>query len=203
MAPRTVHDPGKMLVDVALAVALGGDCLADVAMLRCEPAVFGPVASDPTISRLIGTLAPSCEEGAVPSVQTEIMGGFLRPVQEDHPWAGWTFSAGWGSREDLQVSLAAPETVVEISADVSRDARGRLRLSPYSPEFTCTPTAPSRAVCACAQTWPSKTCHAPSCEGRPHEGGSKESHAELCDVTAVSRRRRTALADLSADQAGP
>ena len=54
---RAVHDPGKILLDLALAVALGGDCLADVAMLRAEPAVFGPVASDPTVSRLVDTLA--------------------------------------------------------------------------------------------------------------------------------------------------
>ncbi|MGQ5579214.1 transposase [Streptomyces sp. ECR3.8] len=60
--PRAVHDPGKILLDVALAVALGGDCLADVAMLRAEPAVFGPVASDPTVSRLIDTLAASGEK---------------------------------------------------------------------------------------------------------------------------------------------
>ncbi|MDL2082261.1 IS1380 family transposase, partial [Streptomyces sp. GXMU-J15] len=60
--PRAVHDPGKILLDVALAVALGGDCLADVAMLRAEPAVFGPVTSDPTVSRLIGTLAASGEK---------------------------------------------------------------------------------------------------------------------------------------------
>jgi hypothetical protein len=39
---RAVHDPGKVLLDVALAVALGGDCLADVGMLRAEPDVFGP-----------------------------------------------------------------------------------------------------------------------------------------------------------------
>ncbi|MET8410238.1 IS1380 family transposase [Streptomyces sp. NPDC005195] len=55
--PRAVHDPGKILLDVAMAIALGGDCLADVGMLRAEPAVFGPVASDPTVSRLIDTLA--------------------------------------------------------------------------------------------------------------------------------------------------
>ncbi len=48
--PRAVHHPGKVLLDVALAVALGGDCLADVAMLRCEPAISGPVASDPAVS---------------------------------------------------------------------------------------------------------------------------------------------------------
>jgi hypothetical protein len=56
---RAVHDPGKTLLDVALAVALGGDCLSDVAVLRAEPAVFGPVASDPTVSRLVDTLAGS------------------------------------------------------------------------------------------------------------------------------------------------
>nr|WSX47679.1 IS1380 family transposase [Streptomyces sp. NBC_00974] len=55
--PRAVHDPGKILLDMALAVGLGGDCLADVGMLRAEPAVFGPVASDPTVSRLVDTLA--------------------------------------------------------------------------------------------------------------------------------------------------
>lgn len=57
--PRAVHDPGKILLDVALAVALGGDCLADVGMLRAEPGVFGPVASDPTVSRLVDALAAS------------------------------------------------------------------------------------------------------------------------------------------------
>ncbi|MER7684970.1 IS1380 family transposase [Streptomyces sp. NPDC097610] len=55
--PRAVHDPGKILLDVALAVALGGDCLADVGVLQAEPAVFGAVASDPTVSRLVDALA--------------------------------------------------------------------------------------------------------------------------------------------------
>jgi hypothetical protein len=36
---EVLHDPGRILLDVALAVALGGDCPADVAMLRAEPAV--------------------------------------------------------------------------------------------------------------------------------------------------------------------
>ncbi|GAX58644.1 hypothetical protein SO3561_10219 [Streptomyces olivochromogenes] len=54
---RAVHDPGKILLDVALTVALGGDCLADAAMLRAEPVAYGSVASDPTVSRLIDTLA--------------------------------------------------------------------------------------------------------------------------------------------------
>ncbi|MFF3918451.1 IS1380 family transposase [Streptomyces sp. NPDC001852] len=57
--PRAVHDPGKILLDLALAVALGGDCLADIGVLRAEPSMFGPVASDPTVSRLVDTLAAS------------------------------------------------------------------------------------------------------------------------------------------------
>ncbi|MEU7449232.1 IS1380 family transposase [Streptomyces diastaticus] len=71
--PRVVHDPGKVLLDVALAVASGGDCLADVGMLRAEPAVFGPVASDPTVSRLIDTLAASGEKAlqAIRSARSE------------------------------------------------------------------------------------------------------------------------------------
>src|SRR5687768_8065600 len=36
---------------------VGGDCLADLAQLRTAPEVFGPVAFDPTVSRLIHTLA--------------------------------------------------------------------------------------------------------------------------------------------------
>ena len=56
-ASRAVHDPGKVIADLAIAVALGGDCLADIAMLRAQPQLFGPVASDPVVSRLIMRLA--------------------------------------------------------------------------------------------------------------------------------------------------
>ena len=52
-----VHDPAKVLLDLAVTLALGGDCLADVAVLRSEPGVFGSVASDPTVSRTIAALA--------------------------------------------------------------------------------------------------------------------------------------------------
>ncbi len=55
--PRAVHDPAKVLLDLAVTLALGGDCLADIALLRSEPGVYGPVASDPTVSRTIDALA--------------------------------------------------------------------------------------------------------------------------------------------------
>jgi Transposase DDE domain group 1 len=55
--PRAVHSPGKIITDLAVAVALGGDCLADVAILRAQPELFGPAASDPVVSRLVTRLA--------------------------------------------------------------------------------------------------------------------------------------------------
>jgi hypothetical protein len=55
--PRTVHDPAKVVVDLAIALGLGGDCLADIGLLRAEPGLFGLVASDPTVSRTIDALA--------------------------------------------------------------------------------------------------------------------------------------------------
>jgi hypothetical protein len=56
-APRAVHDPGKIVADLAAALALGGDCLADIAVLREQPELAGPVASDPVVSRLVSVLA--------------------------------------------------------------------------------------------------------------------------------------------------
>jgi len=54
---RASHDPGKTIADLVIALALGGDCLADVAVVRAEPGLFGPVASDPVVSRLVSRLA--------------------------------------------------------------------------------------------------------------------------------------------------
>ncbi|MFE0642171.1 IS1380 family transposase [Streptomyces sp. NPDC058877] len=89
---RAVHDPGKILLDVALAVAAGGDCLADVAMLRAEPAVFGPVASDPTVSRLIDTLAASGEKAlrAIRGARADVRERVWRLADRKAPDAGGT-----------------------------------------------------------------------------------------------------------------
>jgi hypothetical protein len=59
--PNVTHDPAKVVTDLALALMLGGDCLADVGLLRAEPGVYGSVASDPTVSRTIAALAADAE----------------------------------------------------------------------------------------------------------------------------------------------
>jgi hypothetical protein len=50
---RRHHDPGQVLVDLAVTIADGGDCLSDLAVLRNQPSLFGPVASTPTASRVV------------------------------------------------------------------------------------------------------------------------------------------------------
>ncbi|HKT58176.1 MAG TPA: IS1380 family transposase [Microbacterium sp.] len=59
--PLAVHDPGKIVLDLAITLALGGDALSDVATLRAEPGVYGQVASDPTVSRTITALAADAD----------------------------------------------------------------------------------------------------------------------------------------------
>ncbi|GAA2137393.1 IS1380 family transposase [Kitasatospora kazusensis] len=88
--PRVVHDPGKILLDLALAVALGGDFLSDVAMLRAEPQVFGPVASDPTVSRLVDTLATAGPRAltAIRRARAEVRERVWKLAGPDAPDAG-------------------------------------------------------------------------------------------------------------------
>jgi hypothetical protein len=50
------HDPGRIAVDLAVTLADGGEAIADLAVLRNQPALFGPVASDPTAWRLLSQL---------------------------------------------------------------------------------------------------------------------------------------------------
>lgn len=71
------HDPSKVVLDLAVAVALGGDCLADVAVLRAQPELFGLVASDPTVSRQVETLAAD-SEAAVAAIRAARAGARAR-----------------------------------------------------------------------------------------------------------------------------
>ena len=56
--PRAVHDPGRVLLDLAVAVADGAECISDIAVLADRPGLFGSVASDSTVWRLLAQLGP-------------------------------------------------------------------------------------------------------------------------------------------------
>jgi hypothetical protein len=51
------HDPGRVVRDLAVMLADGGDCLSDLGAVRDQAPLFGPVASDSTAFRVIDGLA--------------------------------------------------------------------------------------------------------------------------------------------------
>jgi len=50
---RSCHDPGRVLVDVAVMLADGGEVISDLAVLRDQPGLFGSVASTATAWRVL------------------------------------------------------------------------------------------------------------------------------------------------------
>jgi hypothetical protein len=65
---------------LVVALGLGGDCLADIALARAEPGLFGPVASDPVVSRLVGVLAAE-ERRALKAIRA------ARAAARERAWA--------------------------------------------------------------------------------------------------------------------
>ena len=53
---RSRHDPGRTLRDLAVMLADGGDCLADLSALRDQSTLFGDVCSDATAWRALAAL---------------------------------------------------------------------------------------------------------------------------------------------------
>jgi Transposase DDE domain group 1 len=108
---RAQHDPGKVLLDVATAVALGGDCLADLAAVRAQPAVFGSVASDPTVSRLFTVLAADVD-AAVAAIRQARADARAAVWNRRRPLAGTP-----GSRTGGQVIVDIDATLVTAHSD--------------------------------------------------------------------------------------
>ena len=57
------HTAAQVLSDLAVMLADGGDCLSDLAALRDQPGLFGPVASTPTAWRVVERLVRVASEG--------------------------------------------------------------------------------------------------------------------------------------------
>jgi hypothetical protein len=53
---RSRHDPGRVLVDVAVMLADGGEAISDLSVLRDQPDLFGPVASTATAWRVLDSI---------------------------------------------------------------------------------------------------------------------------------------------------
>jgi Transposase DDE domain group 1 len=58
---RRGHDPGRVIRDLAVMLADGGECVSDLGVVRDQQALFGPVASDSTAFRVIDRIASEPE----------------------------------------------------------------------------------------------------------------------------------------------
>jgi hypothetical protein len=146
-AERSTHDPGKTVLDLAVAIALGGDCLADI----------GPVASDPTVSRMIDALAELPGE-AIAAIRA------ARAAARARVWSQRT-----GLADEWQVVVDADATLIGAHSEMERATPNFKRgfgfhpmlafvdhgtgeplaglLRPGRPTPTTTPPPPTRSPC--------------------------------------------------------
>ncbi|MCA1699373.1 MAG: transposase, partial [Actinobacteria bacterium] len=75
---RAGHDPGRVVCDLAVMLADGGDCLADLRSVRDQQPLFGEVASDSTAFRVIERIAQN------PALFEELRAA--RAKAREHAW---------------------------------------------------------------------------------------------------------------------
>jgi hypothetical protein len=104
-----MHDRGRLLAQVAVMLAGGGECMADMAALRDQPALFGDVASDPTIWRVLT------------NISTETLSN-LRAARAEARATAW---ARAGTPEEIVLDVDA--ALVEIHSDNKEGAASNFK----------------------------------------------------------------------------
>ena len=99
-----VHDRGRLLAQVAVMLAGGGRCVAEMATLRNQPALFGDVASGPTIWRTLDAVGPDVLDDL----------RHARALARERVWAGGGAPA--------EVVLDIDATLVEIHSENKQGA---------------------------------------------------------------------------------
>jgi hypothetical protein len=124
---RATHDPGKIVCDLATAVALGGDCLADLAVVRAQPGIFGSVASDPTVSRLVSTLAADIDT-VLPAIRSARAQARAAVWSRRRPLGGTP-----GTRSGGQVLVDIDATLITAHSDKENAAPTHKRGFGFAP----------------------------------------------------------------------
>jgi hypothetical protein len=97
------HDPGRVATDLAVMLADGGEAIADLAVLRNQPELFGVVASDATAWRMLADV----DAAALQRLRS------ARAAAREVAWAQAMETCG-----GLPVSRAAGEPVPGLVLDV-------------------------------------------------------------------------------------
>jgi hypothetical protein len=133
------HDPAKVLLDLALTLALGGDTCSDLAVVRAEPAVFGSVASDPTLSRTITRLAADVDRvlAAQTTTPTPVI---LWSLTSTPPWSPRTPRRRTPSRRSRRASASTRCARSSTTGPPGPVNPWRSRCAPGTPGRTPPPT---------------------------------------------------------------
>jgi hypothetical protein len=91
---RRGHDPGRVIRDLAVMLADGGECVSDLGAIREQDALFGAVASDSTAFRMVDRIASTP--------------GLLDAVRQAHARARARFWELDGAPERLTLDVDAP-----------------------------------------------------------------------------------------------
>jgi hypothetical protein len=106
--PRACHDPGRVLADLAVAVAGGAECISDIAVMVDQPGLFGSVASDSTVWRLLDRLGAPELAGV----------GSARAAARELVWAQRAETTGAAVPPASAGGLDLPGLVVDIDASI-------------------------------------------------------------------------------------
>ena len=115
-ARRSGHDPGRVVRDLAVMLADGGECVSDLGGLRDQLALFGEVASDSTAYRVIAAIAEDAE--------------LLEGLREAHAKAR-THAWELGVKPE-RATIELDATLIALTLGEGRrrgELQGRLRLS--------------------------------------------------------------------------
>lgn len=109
---RSAHDPGRVLRDLCVSIADGGDCVSDLGVLRGQELLFGSVASETTAHRVVKGIdserleeiraarakARACawEAGARPETITLDIDATLLTAHSDKEAAAGNYKGGFG-----------------------------------------------------------------------------------------------------------
>ncbi len=127
---RSRHEPGRVVRDLALTLADGGDCLADLRALRDQEPLFGEVASDPTAWRTLVALderrleairaaraearARVWEQAGAPGRVILDLDGTLLTAHSDKQGAAGTYKGGFGFHPLLCYEATSEEALAGL-----------------------------------------------------------------------------------------
>lgn len=179
LRPRgTGHDPGRIATDLAVMPADGGEAIADLAVLRDQATVFGPVTSTPTAWRLLADVDETAL-ASLASARAQAREVAWLQAAEYPPTRAASASirccASWPTPARHCLAGCVPETPVPTPpATTSRCSTRHSRRSPTrtgtAPTSSSAPTvpdprmpsSPTSATCGNEESVPSSRSDTPS-----------------------------------------